>query len=361
MSVKKYLDESGLKHLYSKIKESFDQAVVLDAADLGNKGSEYYALIKDAVDTSGKLVVVHDVGNGAVSVCRAKYVDDDTVSIEYVDIDDLTIVITYTSDGTVSQEVVDTVSDELKSKLDAEYDSETKKLYLTVGGTRVGSGVDCTDFIKDGMLDSVQLKYYANDGDSINEDIPYLVFTFNTDSGKEVIKVNVKDFFDAKVYSMANSAVVESEYGYIRGNTVVSGTGTEGDPWVVSLSINEEVLMVALEKLQTEETSNFMAIEALQTEDTINKENIQSNTDAIGELQQSVGANTASVAELGTKISTNTENLDALRSTVEGNTSSIGANTSAISELQQSVEDIEESISGIGALSTDEIDAALSN
>lgn len=71
----------------------------------------------------------------------------------------------------------------------AEYDSASKRIYLTHGSDRLtGAYVDATAFIKDGMVDNVTI----NSG--------YLVITFNTDSGKEPISLAITDIFNASNY-----------------------------------------------------------------------------------------------------------------------------------------------------------------
>lgn len=72
----------------------------------------------------------------------------------------------------------------LSEEISLSYDKEKKEIQLLgLGGDTLISTIDATDFIKDGMLDNVQLE---NSGGVTN-----LVFSFNTESGKEEIKVNV--------------------------------------------------------------------------------------------------------------------------------------------------------------------------
>ena len=68
------------------------------------------------------------------------------------------------------------------------YDSSTKRIELKNTGNSVISRIDATDFIKDGMLDSVAV----SDGN--------LNFVFNTDAGKETISIPLTEFFDASQY-----------------------------------------------------------------------------------------------------------------------------------------------------------------
>lgn len=88
------------------------------------------------------------------------------------------------------------------------YDSASTKLQLK-DGSAVISEIDATPFIKDGMIDSVELVTVAEQG--VQTEAPYLKFVFNTvkatASGSatpshEVIRVSVKDLIDT--YDGAN-------------------------------------------------------------------------------------------------------------------------------------------------------------
>ena len=69
----------------------------------------------------------------------------------------------------------------------AEYDSDEKKILLKHGTTTVAE-IDATDFIKDGMVSSVEIE----DGN--------LVITFNTDAGKDPISIPLTDIFNPNAY-----------------------------------------------------------------------------------------------------------------------------------------------------------------
>ena len=69
-----------------------------------------------------------------------------------------------------------------------EYDSTTHNIYLKNADSEVLSTIDCSDFIVDGMIESVEI---------INGN---LVISFNTDSGKEDITIPISDIFDASNY-----------------------------------------------------------------------------------------------------------------------------------------------------------------
>lgn len=70
------------------------------------------------------------------------------------------------------------------------YDKTSKRINFyntSTGGTVLGY-VDATDFIKDGMVSSVEIKNGK------------LIITFNSDAGKEAIEINISDIFNADNY-----------------------------------------------------------------------------------------------------------------------------------------------------------------
>ena len=72
------------------------------------------------------------------------------------------------------------------------------------------ASIPASDFIKDGMLQSVELKV-ASEDEPIEEAITgtFLVFTFNVDAGSEVINVNVTDLID--VYTASTGIKLEGK------------------------------------------------------------------------------------------------------------------------------------------------------
>ena len=78
---------------------------------------------------------------------------------------------------------------DLSNKItDITYNSTSKKIQLKVGENTYGAGFNASAFIKDGMLSSVELVTY--------EDKKQLKLTFNTDSGKGTVYVDVNDLVD---------------------------------------------------------------------------------------------------------------------------------------------------------------------
>ena len=71
---------------------------------------------------------------------------------------------------------------------DAEYVASEKMIYLSNGFGEVIDSIDCTDFVIDGMVESVTL----------NGNI--LTITFNTDAGKQSIDIDLTEFINPQNY-----------------------------------------------------------------------------------------------------------------------------------------------------------------
>ena len=115
------------------------------------------------------------------------------------------------------------VSELANSVVNATYNSNTKKLIFTKNNNETVE-IDATPFIKDGMVNSVSIV----DG--------YLVITFNTDAGKETIRIPVTDIFD-----LSNYYDKDDVDGLLAGKanksemSVVPGTGANADKATITL------------------------------------------------------------------------------------------------------------------------------
>ena len=96
------------------------------------------------------------------------------------------------------------------------YDSNSKRInfYNTSTGGTVLAYVDATDFIKDGMVDNVEIKTLSG--------ASYLAITFNSDAGKEEIDIPLTDIFDPSNY-YTKQEVDASLSG--KQDTLSAGTG----------------------------------------------------------------------------------------------------------------------------------------
>lgn len=101
-----------------------------------------------------------------------------------------------------------TVTTELGKKADkseltsyatgVKYDSATKQIQLLNGSTVLGTPIDASDFIKDGMVSNVKVE-----GDN-------LVIEFNEDAGTETIEIPISKIFNAENY--LTKAEIEANY-----------------------------------------------------------------------------------------------------------------------------------------------------
>lgn len=105
-------------------------------------------------------------------------------------------------------------SSALYATLGLTYDNGTKKINLTGKSNAVIATIDATDFIKDGMVQNVELE-----GNN-------LVFTFNTDSGQDVVRVDLSKFID--VYEAGGGIIIS-------GKTIAVKVGA-GDKYLINKS-----------------------------------------------------------------------------------------------------------------------------
>lgn len=94
----------------------------------------------------------------------------------------------------------------VEGHLNLTYNSGTKKINLEGFDSSVIASIDATAFIKDGMIDTVEL---VTDPES-HDPGTYLVITFNTDAGKEAIYLDVSSLID--VYEGTNGVRVTGKY-----------------------------------------------------------------------------------------------------------------------------------------------------
>lgn len=106
-----------------------------------------------------------------------------------------------------------------------EYDSDSKKILFKNGNNVIGE-VDATNFIKDGMVDSVAI----SEGN--------LVITFNTDSGKQPISIALTDIFNPANYYTKTE--VDSALGNkADANSVYTKSEIDDMELTVSSSLND--------------------------------------------------------------------------------------------------------------------------
>ena len=91
---------------------------------------------------------------------------------------------------------------DVEGHLNLTYNTETKKINLEGFDSSIIASIDATAFIKDGMINTVEL---VTDPES-HDPGTYLVITFNTDAGKDAIYLDVTSLID--VYRGTNGVKV---------------------------------------------------------------------------------------------------------------------------------------------------------
>ena len=101
---------------------------------------------------------------------------------------------------------------------DVEYDSTNKRINFKHGAT-VKDYVDATAFIKDGMVNTVSVSAVTSGASTVD----CLVITFNTDAGKDDIKIPLSLLFDSTNYYNKSEVdnFVNSLSGIIEDNELV--------------------------------------------------------------------------------------------------------------------------------------------
>ena len=94
----------------------------------------------------------------------------------------------------------------IEGYLNLTYNTETKKINLEGFDSSIIASIDATAFIKDGMINTVEL---VTDPES-HDPGTYLVITFNTDAGKDAIYLDVSSLID--VYEGHNGIKVTGKH-----------------------------------------------------------------------------------------------------------------------------------------------------
>lgn len=95
---------------------------------------------------------------------------------------------------------------DVEGHLNLTYNTETKKINLEGFDSSIIASIDATAFIKDGMINTVEL---VTDPES-HDPGTYLVITFNTDAGKDAIYLDVSSLID--VYEGHNGIKVTGKH-----------------------------------------------------------------------------------------------------------------------------------------------------
>lgn len=175
---------------------SNDKTVVIgDGADGG---------IDLKANVDGTTIVV-DGETGVMSVASAalvQYVGQDAIAVSEEDEGEKTISLKLNA----ADKVLTQTTDGLLANINLTWNNTAGLKLIGKGGAEIAT-IPATDFIKDGMLENVELKTASSDqpvGDA--QSGTFLVFTFNTDAGDKVINLDVTSLID--VYTAGNGISV---------------------------------------------------------------------------------------------------------------------------------------------------------
>lgn len=183
-------ETDGVVSVTRKPITSNDKSVVLNTAN--------------GVDLSVNIdgtTILRDGETGKLSVASAalvQYVGADAIKVSEVQDGNKTISLAInTNDKVLTQN-----ADGLLTNINLTWDKTAGLKLIGKGGTEIAV-IPAADFIKDGMLEDVELKA-ASVEEPVGEATTgtFLVFTFNTDAGKEVINLDVTSLID--IYTAGN-------------------------------------------------------------------------------------------------------------------------------------------------------------
>ena len=179
-----------------------DSAVAKNFVTSVSEADGKISVKRGSVTSTGGSVVLTDNADGGinlevVSTALTPYVGAEAIKVA-----------TDTSANTISlainsgDKVLTQSADGLLANINLTWDTTNGLKLIGKGGTEIAT-IAASDFIKDGMLENVELKE-ASAGEPVGEETSgtFLVFTFNTDAGKEVINLNVTSLID--VYTAGN-------------------------------------------------------------------------------------------------------------------------------------------------------------
>lgn len=175
---------------------SKDKTVVIgDGADGG---------IDLKANVDGTTIVVNGE-TGVMSVASAalvQYVGQDAIAVSEEEEGEKTISLKLDA----ADKVLTQTTDGLLANINLTWSNTAGLKLIGKGGTEIAT-VPATDFVKDGMLQNVELKT-ASAEEPVGEvqSGTFLVFTFNTDAGGKVINLNVTSLID--VYTAGNGIEV---------------------------------------------------------------------------------------------------------------------------------------------------------
>lgn len=179
----------------------------------------------------------------------------------------------YNSLKTYSDTLVENI-DYTEYVTDAEYDSENKTiLFKNQNGDEI-STIDASDFIVDGMLQTVELTTSDANGTEGN----YLHFTFNTDAGVDDIYVDVQDLVD--IYTAGDGIDVT--------DNVISVVVSSSSEAYLTVS-NDGIAISGIDNIKSQVETNTTSISSLNSwvdDNTITEDDIDSLITTVNETYE---------------------------------------------------------------------------
>lgn len=155
-------------------------------------------------NVDGTTIIVNG-DTGVMSVASAalvQYVGQDAIAVSEEDEGEKTISLKLNA----ADKVLTQTTDGLVANLNLTWSTTDGLKLIGKGGTEIAT-IAATDFIKDGMLQNVELKTASSDQPvGAAQSGTFLVFTFNTDAGDKVINLDVTSLID--VYTAGNGISV---------------------------------------------------------------------------------------------------------------------------------------------------------
>ena len=233
----------------------------------------------------------------------------------------------------------------LSSELSLEYISSAQTIELKGISGEVISTIDATDFIKDGMLENVEL-VKAGEGKNTR-----LVFTFNTShpSGSTPIEIDVEDFLNAdEVKNVEDALTAHKE------NTTIHFTAEERAKYdSLIATYHKEALDAKFNEINSALTSNTQAHVDLAAEIASANTNIAANKADIEAVSGVVADNIAKIDAVSGVVADNIAKIDEISGKVDTNIANIEAVSGKADANAEAIEGINADIEAIsGAIDT---------
>ena len=184
------------------------------------------SVTRGSVSSTGGSVVLTDNADGGINVevansALTQYVGSDAIKVTG-DAPTKTIALSINANDNVLTQT----TDGLLTNINLTWSTADGLKLIGKSGTAIAT-IPAKDFIKDGMLENVELKE-ATEGEPIEEETSgtFLVFTFNTDAGPKVINVNVTSLID--IYTGASGVTINGKVVSVKVDPSSEGFLTVG-------------------------------------------------------------------------------------------------------------------------------------